>query len=109
MSNSVQLHYTSMQIQKVREAAKQCSETFIENLEQNRKEVGKFVDGMEKALEMVDITLKAGDALQTQTHATEVVNRFNSMTAEINDRLAADNVEQIHEICPVFLSKGKDV
>ena len=109
MSYSVQLHYPSIQIQKVREAATQCSETFMENLEQNRKEVGKFVDGMEKALETVDITLKAGDSLLTRTHATEVVDRFNSMTAEINERLAEDTVEQIHEICPVFLSKGKDV
>ena len=95
-----------LQVQRVRDGANQCIQEFKANLQLTTSQVEKFVGEKETALTLLDDTHIAGEFLKSRTHPTEVIRKFNKMTAEINERLADESLEQTHKIYPVFLNKG---
>ena len=103
------IHYPfsiCLQVQRVRDGANQCIQEFKANLQLTTSQVEEFVGEKETALTLLDDTHIAGEFLKSRTHPTEVIRKFNKMTAEINERLADESLEQTHKIYPVFLNKG---
>ena len=95
-----------LQMDKVKYEADKVFEEFTENLQQCTEGAEEFIGGIEMALTLVDDTLAAGFYLRDKSHDTEVLQRFHSVTAEINNRLTDNTMEQTHVIQPVSLCKG---
>ena len=91
---------------KVKYEADKVFKEFTENLQQRTEVAEEFICGVEMALTLLDDTLAAGFYLRDKSHDIEVLQRFNSVTAEINTRLTDHTVEQTHVIQPVSLCKG---
>ena len=91
---------------KVKYEADKVTKEFAENLQQRTEGAEEFICGVEMALTLLDDTLAAGFYLRDKSHDIEVLQRFNSVTAEINTRLTDHTVEQTHVIGPVLLCKG---
>ena len=91
---------------KVKYEADKVFKEFTENLQQCTEGAEEFIGGIEMALTLVEDTLAAGFYLRDKSNDTEVLQRFHSITAEINDRLTDHTMEQTHVIQPVSLCKG---
>ena len=96
-----------IQVKKVEDETDQIAIEFGKNLGQNRDVAEKFIGDVEMALTLLDDALIAGYYLRDKTHDTEVLERFHTVTAEINNRLTDNTVEQTQEIQPVSLCIGR--
>ena len=96
-----------IQVKKVEDETDQIAIEFGKNLGQTRDVAEKFIGDVEMALTLLDDTLTAGVYLRDKTHDTEVLERFHTVTAEINNRLTDNTVEQTQEIQPVSLCIGR--
>ena len=83
------------------------SKEFGERLGNSRDEIEEFIGGVEMALTLLDDTLTAGIYLRDQTHDTEVLERFHSVTTEMDRQLSDETVEKMYSINPVFLQLSK--
>ena len=93
-----------IQVKKVEDETDQIAIEFGKNLGRNRDVAEKFIGDVEMALTLLDDALIAGYYLRDKTHDTEVLERFHTVTAEINNRLTDNIMAQTQEITPVSLS-----